>query len=170
MTNQYFRIYTDTSPLVEGKIKNLSPLLSSHWHGLAKEEILAGKNDPDSSLIVTQDPDEADFFALPMHWSYYLWNGRANMGEALRLADLAARRNKQVIVWHKGDLAPVLPFDNAMLFALGLNRSQVTAGQRSCPVFIDDPMPIYGSDRRPYRTKSGKNHRWAFADLRLWGL
>ena len=149
-------IYTDTDAIANGQLKNLSPILSSYWYGLSKEDILRGAGGPQTGLIVTKTPHDADFFALPMHWSYYLWNGKANIGEAMRLSDLAARHNKQVIVWHKGDLAPLIPFENSLLFAPGLNRSHFTASQRACPVFIDDPLPLYGHGRKPYRNKASK--------------
>ena len=86
---------------------------------------------------------------LPMHWSYYLWNGKIRMKEAFKLADLAAKYGRRVIVWYKGDLIPRVPFENALLFLPGPRRSKMNSGQRACPVFVSDPvqrMPELGSE------------------------
>lgn len=150
------RIYTDISVVAEGNLKNLTPPLSFHWRNLDRNAISAGESDPDSPFCVTTDPSEADWFMLPMIWSYYLWDGKANMGEAVHLAKLAGKYQKKVIVWHKGDLVPVIPFDNAIVFLPGMVKSKAKSNQRACPVFIDDPVPIYLRGRPLYGEKKDK--------------
>ena len=154
MTNK-LKIYTEVSSFLLGKSKNLSPLLSFHWDNLSQKEIFLGASNPLSPLTITS-PEEADWFVLPMHWSYYLWNKKANMGEAIHLAKLARIYKKQLIVWFKGDLVPVVPFENAFVFLPGLVKYSAKKNQYACPVFVQDPMPIYGADKILYRPKQAK--------------
>ena len=138
----------------EGKLKNLSPLFSFHWQGLAKEEILSGKFNESSPLRLTDDPSDANFFALPMHWSYYLWNGKAKMHEAFQIAGVAEKHGKKLIIWFKGDLVPIIPFRNSILFLPGAVRARLKENYRACPVFIDDPELTYGKAEARFREKS----------------
>lgn len=154
--NSKLKIYTDTSPLAQSQLKNLTPPLAFHWNNLSPEAISAGESNPASPLNLTRDPDEADWFALPMHWSYYLWNEKANMSEAASLAKLAQKHGKQLLVWYKGDLVPVVPFENATVFLPGLVKSQAKQNQRACPVFIEDPAVIFNGRKVLYREKKDK--------------
>jgi hypothetical protein len=133
------KIYTVASSQQLEDQKNLIPPFQHHWHALAKDEIRAGKGSSDPSFEITTVPEESDWFALPMHWSYYLWNGKARMKEALELAELAARHGRRVIVWYKGDLIPRIPFENYFLFLPGPRRSRMNSKQQACPVFVSDP-------------------------------
>jgi hypothetical protein len=93
---------------------------------------------------------------LPMHWSYYLWNLKAKMGEAFRLAELAQEHQKNVIVWYSGDLVPIIPFENTLVFLPGIVKSKARQNQRACPAFIDDPEPIFRNAHDQYRKKQEK--------------
>ena len=148
-------IYTDLPRLENFQLKNLSPLLSFHYQGLDVESARAGEHNPSSPLRTVDDPADAEFIALPMHWSYYLWNARRNMSEALRLAGIARAAGKQVIVWHKGDLVPIMPFENSIVFLPGIIRSKRLKNQRPCPAFVKDPSQIAG-DKSIYREKKAK--------------
>ena len=149
-------VYTDSSSVTEQGLKNLNPLLSHHWKGLDIDAIRSGICEPSSTLKVISDPAEADWFLLPMHWSYYLWNDRSNMPEAARLANLAGQHNKRLLIWFKGDLVPIIPFDNAVVFLPGMIRSKARPNQKACPVFIDDPLPKFANGDPPYRKKQSR--------------
>lgn len=154
--NSGLKIYTDLSKFEQRNHKNLNPILSFHWSGLDSSEIPDGKNNPASPITLTTEPEEADYFVLPMFWSYYLWNDKAKLKEALELAKLARKHGKQVIVWYKGDLIPVIPFENSILFLPGMLKSNLQPNQRACPVFVNDPAPVFGRDRILYREKNDK--------------
>ena len=151
--NGSVKIYTDITPLGEGQLKNLSPIFSFHWKGLDKSQIFSGEFNEDSPFCLSEDPNEADFFALLMHWTYYLWNNRAKMHEAMYLAEIANKYGKPVIVWFKGDLVPNIPFENYLLFLPGIVRKTMKHEYRACPVFIDDPKPNYSTEKNRLRQK-----------------
>lgn len=75
------------------------------------------------------------------------------MHEALGFAELARQFGKSVIVWFKGDLVPIIPFNNNVLFLPGIVRSRMSPNYRACPVFIDDPMSKFGNHPVRYRRK-----------------
>lgn len=149
-------IYTDVSILTQNNRKNLIPPLAHHWSGIDDEMVRGGGKNCRSRLSVTSDPSEAEWFMLPMHWSYYLWNSRRNMPEAEDLAKLAERYKKKLIIWHKGDLVPIIPFENAITFLPGVVRSRQRDHHRACPVFVDDPSEIFDRSESPYRKKQEK--------------
>ena len=150
------KIYTDVSSLTQNNLKNLNPLLSFHWSNLDEKAILSGKSRENSPLKLVSDPQEAEWFILPMHWTYYLWNGKARMNEAVRLAELAKKNQKKMIVWFRGDLMPVVPFENAAVFLPGIVKSIAKPNQQACPVFIEDPLPNFSQGKIFYREKKQK--------------
>ena len=149
-----YTIYTDLSSLTERDLKNLSPLLSFHWKDLNLKAILAGESNPVSPFTLTGDIADCDLVVLPMHWTYYLWNQKARMTEAFDLANLARKHRKELVIWFKGDLIPQTPFDNARVFLPGMIRSRANSKQIACPVFIDDPEPVWGTRHDRVRKKS----------------
>lgn len=154
--NSEIKIYTDISSLTESQIKNLNPLLAFHWKDLDLKAMLEGAKNHASLLTLTRDPGEAEWFVLPMLWSYYLWNRKSNMHQALALSVLASHYKKRLVVWHSGDLVPIMPFDGAQVFLPGMLRSKAEANQIACPAFIDDPQPIWGNSRTLIREKQDK--------------
>jgi hypothetical protein len=154
--NKPIKIYTDPIPLTDINLKDLSPILSYHWAGRSATEILSGEFSLSSNFEIVNQPNDADFFVLLMHWSYYLWNGKAKMREAIELAELASQFNKRVVVWFKGDLVPKIPFENNILLLPGIIRSRMKPNYVACPVFVDDPSPTFGNEKTQYRQKSAK--------------
>lgn len=154
--NSGLKIYTDLSKIESNHLKNLNPILSFHWNKLELAEIIADQNNSASPLTLTKNPAEADWFVLPMVWSYYLWNDKAKLAEAAELAELAQNYGKKIIVWYKGDLVPILPFENAVLFLPGMLRSKLKRNQRACPVFVDDPAAHFGRETTLFREKKDK--------------
>lgn len=152
----HFTIYTDLSTLTESNLKNLSPLLAFHWNDLSLEAILAGESNSESPFTLTTTIADSDWVALPMHWTYYLWNQKARMPEAAALAKLAEENRKQLVIWFKGDLVPVVPFENASVFLPGLIASKARTNQYACPVFIDDPDPVWTEGHERVRSKTEK--------------
>lgn len=147
-------VHTDPTGVANIAKKNLSPILDFHFAGLEPAAIEAGGSNPESPIRLTEDPAEAEYFILPMHWTCYLWNGKRNMPSALKLADLADRHGKKVVIWFKGDLVPRIPFDNYTLFLPGIVRSNQKKNHIACPVFVDDPQPMFGPKNDLVRPKT----------------
>lgn len=150
------KIYTDFSYLTPNNRKNLSPLLAFHWNNLEHEAIFAGESNPASVFDLKSCPAEADWLVLPMHWTYYLWNDKANMGQAASLAEVASKHKKPLVVWYKGDLLPIVPFENTVVFLPGMIGSEAKPNQLACPAFVKDPAPAFSSDKVLYREKKDK--------------
>lgn len=151
--NDKLKIYTDRSVLRENNLKNLNPLLSRQWKNLDEQSVSADERAADSPFDITMDPENADFVVMPMHWSYYLWNDKAKMDEARRLADIAKANNKKIIIWYKGDLIPLVPFENALVFLPGMIKSKARSEHRACPAFVPDPKPVFGKEATEFREK-----------------
>ncbi|MCO6509272.1 MAG: exostosin family protein [Aridibacter famidurans] len=149
------KIFVDTSPLLREKAKNLNPLFKHHWQDLSEADILAGHSNPESPLELVENPEEAQYVALLMHWSYYLWNQKARFSEAIAAASLAEKCHKKLIVWYVGDLVPKVPFDNAIVFLPGIVGNQ-TESKRACPIFIDDPSQRLSKPANGFRQKESR--------------
>lgn len=146
--------YTDLARVAKATRKNLNPILDFHFSGMEPPAIEAGRSNPASPIRLTRDPTEADYFILPLHWTCYLWNGKREMPSALKMAELADRHGKKVIIWFKGDLVPRMPFNNYILFLPGLVRSKQKKNHIACPVFVDDPQPTFGMRNGLVRSKT----------------
>lgn len=103
--------------------------------------------------LVSQ-PVEADLFALPRVWGAYRW--RSRMHEAAELAELARVWCKPLLVWHTGDLNPIVPFQHAIVFQQGLERSRTYSNRFLAPAFIEDPAMTVSSGEAVVRKKSPK--------------
>lgn len=154
--NKKIKAFTDIQGLTQNNLKNLSPLLAFHWNNFDIKSILTGSFNQSSPLTVVSDPRDAEWFMLPMHWTYYLRNNKNKISEANHLADLATKHGKKIIVWFKGDLMPVVPYENAVTFLPGIVQPKAKPNQRACPVFIDDPILKFKDKQIFYRKKSDK--------------
>src|SRR5437588_10391809 len=105
--------------------KNINPIVA-----YAVEQSVGEQN---SRAILVQDPKHADFFVLPMIWSFYLWRKRTS--ETAEFARDAAALGKQVLIWHGGDLEPFLPFQNAALFLSAPDQKSKLRDQFAAPRF-----------------------------------
>jgi hypothetical protein len=97
------------------------------------------------------DPGEADVWALPRVWGYYIRSERR--GELFAIAERAAAVGKPVLVWHTGDLTPIVPFANCIVLTNALDRSTRPSNWHAAPRFIDDPLARYASGQLAIRPK-----------------
>lgn len=146
--------FTDLEQAASTGRKNLSPLLDFHFLGSDLGVIESREANPASPIRLTGDPAEAEYFILPKHWTCYLWNEKRDLPEAMKMAELADRYGKPVIIWFKGDLVPRIPFDNYLIFLPGIVRSSRKEKHIACPVFVDDPLPKYGTPNGLVRQKT----------------
>lgn len=109
---------------------------------------------------------EADFVALPKVWGEYVRQGSLKI--AAEMAAEAAAAGKILIVWHTGDLNPIMPFHNGVVMVNALERSRRRANWHVAPRFIDDPLPLY-ADGRLQTCDKGKNPRVGFCGFAAIG-
>jgi hypothetical protein len=129
----------------------LSPVLAFHWEGISVSEREAGRANPASPFTLTDQPGSADIHVLPYEWNYYIWTQKIN--EARAQAMQAAIYDKQILVWHSGDLPPIIPLPNAICFQSALYRSRLRANQHAVPFFVADPLPQHSNGQVKLRRK-----------------
>jgi hypothetical protein len=139
-----------------GSVKgaSLNPILAFHWEGLSTNEIAEGKSNPNSPFVCVEHLAESDICVLPGIWNHYFWHNR--MGEAIRLASQARQYGKQILIWFSGDLPPIIPLDNAVVFQCGVDRSRSEQNRHAAPFFIDDPLRKFGNGKVDLRKKGSK--------------
>lgn len=90
--------------------------------------------------------EDADFVTTPKVWSAYAVS--RDLVQPLALADEANRVNKPFLIWHTGDLDPIVPSSNWLVLANAVDRSRRRPNWFAAPRFIEDPLPIYGEGTR----------------------
>ena len=136
------------------KTASLNPVVAFHWEGLSEREIAEGKSNPRSPFASVEHLADSDFCVLPGIWNHYFWHNR--MGDAIALARKAQECGKKILIWFSGDLPPVIPLDNALVFQCGLDRSARDQNRDVAPFFIDDPLRKYRDGKVDVRKKGSK--------------
>lgn len=127
---------------------NLTPLLRASTD-ISPQEQLAG------ALPARVDNiDEADFVALPKVWSVYATSRELN--EPMALFAQARRAGKPFLVWHTGDLNPILPFGEALVMVNAVDRERRPPNWFVAPRFFEDPASTYSSLEADHRAKQLK--------------
>ena len=89
----------------------------------------------------TDTIEEADFVSTPKVWSAYA--ATHNIAEPMGLAEEARRAGKRFLIWHTGDLNPILPSTDWIVLTNAIDRSRRVPGWFVAPRFIDDPLRAY---------------------------
>src|ERR1700730_5984121 len=144
-------IFIDKGLCSSVKTASLNPVLAFHWEGLSQTEIAQGKFNPSSPFVGVEQLADSDICVLPGIWNHYFWHNR--MGEAVALAKQARQYGKKILIWFSGDLPPVIPLDNALVFQCGVDRSSRDQNRHAAPFFIDDPLRNYGDGSVVIRKK-----------------
>jgi hypothetical protein len=147
-------IFIDKGLCSSVKAASLNPVLAFHWEGLSTSEIAEGKFNPSSPFVGVEHLAKSDICVLPGIWNHYFWHDR--MGEAITLARQARQHGKKILIWFSGDLPPVIPLDNALVFQCGGDRSRGEQNRHAAPFFIDDPLRKYGDGKVDVRKKGPK--------------
>jgi hypothetical protein len=145
------RIFAEKSLCLSSELSALNPVLAFHWEGVSKEERDQGKHNLLSPFTLADNPDEADICLLPKEWNYYLWHKK--LDEAKALAEHASRHRKRILVWFRGDLPPLVPYPNAVVFKCAMNRSRRKRNHFAAPYFIDDPTTEFSGGEIILREK-----------------
>jgi hypothetical protein len=99
----------------------------------------------------TNDPSDAIAVVLPYVWAYYSSPGRKE--QVTSIANDAGARGQFVMIWHPGDLRPLLPFSNYLLFRTAIDRSRREPTEFCAPPFIEDPLPAFAAGQLEPRKK-----------------
>lgn len=98
--------------------------------------------------------EEADIVTPLRVWSEYARSG--DLSEPNILATDASRTSKPFVVWHTGDLNPILPFKDCVVMVNAVDRSHKPSNWHVAPRFIADPLCTFaptGSHRRKKMSK-----------------
>lgn len=145
------RIYADFSAGLAPDAPLLSPLLRLHWAGRPAGVDLAAWRTEGTPFTLASNPSDADIHVLPMEWNYYFPEGRMEL--ARRAGELARAHGKRLLVWFSGDLSPIVPLPNAVIFQCGVDRTARDTRRHSAPFFIDDPWKHFPKYSNVYREK-----------------
>ena len=113
---------------------------ASHWD-LRYDKLYADFISNGAELFtLTEDPSDADYFLPPCGWQY---NGSQ---QALRMADLAARHGKPLILFFNHDSDGVIPVnDSAWILRTSMYRSKKRQNEEAWPAWTCDVLRTYGN-------------------------
>jgi hypothetical protein len=145
------KIFTDRQHCDKLELSALSPILRYHWNGLSKDDRVNGKENAQSPFKIVSHPVEADICVVPREWNHYLWHKKVN--EVVALAEQAKQFGKKIIIWFRGDLSPIIPITNAVIFQSAIDRSKTGQNRYVAPYFIEDPRQTPRQGYPLYREK-----------------
>jgi hypothetical protein len=114
---------------------------ASHWHERYPDlfgDFLAHGRD---LFTLTVDPETADYFLPPCGWQ------EGGSPQAIRMAQLAARHRKPMLVFFNSDLDEPIPIDDALIFRTSINASTSRPNELAWPAWTCDVLRTYGGGR-----------------------
>ena len=124
--------YSEPAP----SLKQLNPLLRAQLELPADEHRAACLPQRVSSI------EDADLVVTPKVWSAYAV--ARNLREPLALAEEARRARKPFLIWHTGDLNPIVPSPDWLVLVNAIDRSERRRTWFVAPRLIEDPLRVYG--------------------------
>ena len=121
---------------------------ASHWHDRYRDlfgDFLAHGRD---LFTLTDDPETADYFLPPCGWQ------EGGAPQAIRMAELAARHRKPMLVFFNSDSDEPIPFDDAVVFRTSMKASACRPNEQAWPAWTCDVLRTYGEGRLASRAKS----------------
>jgi hypothetical protein len=151
------KLFLDLEIDLSVKNYDIVELLKHNWQELPDDE--AAQKDGHTRLEQFEIVDSIDQSAVTMlsrYWNYYLRTHRVH--EAIAFAENAAAHGKYVIVWCVGDLEPIVPFRNAIIFHVALDCSvkRMSKYAFGVPSFRADYQKIYAGGELKLREKQTK--------------
>jgi hypothetical protein len=122
----------------------------SHWHdryGDLFGDFLARGSD---LFTLTDDPASADFFLPPCGWQ------EGGSRQALRMADIASRHGRPLVVFFHSDFEAPIPFDDALIFRTSMTATTARPHEQAWPAWTCDVLRTYGTGRVEPRAKSSR--------------
>jgi hypothetical protein len=110
----------------------------AHWFdrypSLYREFLQQGR----SLFTLTDSPDEADWFLPPSGWQ------QGGSSQAFRMAELARKHGKPLLVFFCSDSFEDVPLDNAIVYRTSMNRSTRKPHEHAWPIWTCDVLRSYG--------------------------
>jgi hypothetical protein len=111
---------------------------ASHWFDryplLYGEFLRQGR----ALFTLTESLEHADYFLPPSGWQ------QGGSPQAFRMADLARRHGKPLLVFFCSDSAEDVPLDNAIVYRTSMNRSTRKPHEHAWPIWSCDILRSYG--------------------------
>jgi len=123
---------------------------ASHWHDRYRDLFTDFLTHGNGLFTLTDDPASADFFLPPCGWQ------DGGSPQALRMADLAARHGRPLVVFYNSDFEKPIPVDNALIFRTSITAANARPNEQAWPAWTCDVLRTYGTGRVEPRVKSSR--------------
>jgi hypothetical protein len=123
---------------------------ASHWHVRYRDLFSDFLSHGSDLFAFTDDPASADYFLPPSGWQ------DGGSAQALRMADLAARHGRPLVVFYNSDFEDPIPLDNALIFRTSITAAHARPNEQAWPAWTCDVLRTYGTGRLEPRAKSSR--------------
>jgi len=114
---------------------------ASHWEprysDLYADFMVGGRQ----LFELTEIAEDADFFLPPCGWQ------QGGSRQALRMADLATRHGRPLLLFFNSDSDEPIPIANAIIYRTSFTRSSRSSCEHSWPAWTCDILKTYGGGR-----------------------
>lgn len=123
---------------------------ASHWHDRYRDLFADFLTYGSRLFTLTDDPASADFFLPPCGWQ------DGGSPQALRMADLASRYGRPMLMFYNSDFEEPIPIGDALIFRTSITAANATPNQQAWPAWSCDVLRTYGTGRVEPRAKSSR--------------
>jgi len=122
----------------------------SHWHERYRDLFTDFLEHGQGLFTLTDDPVTADYFLPPCGWQ------DRGSPQALRMADLAARHGRPLVVFFNSDFEDPIPLGGALIFRTSITAATARPNEQAWPAWTCDVLRTYGTGQVEPRTKSSR--------------
>ena len=123
---------------------------ASNWHDRYRDLFTEFLTHGKGLFKLTDDPASADFFLPPCGWQ------DGGSPQALRMADLAARYGRPMLVFYNSDSEESIPIDDAIIFRTSITAANARPNELAWPAWACDVLRTYGTGRVEPRAKTSR--------------
>ena len=123
---------------------------ASHWHDRYRDLFADFLTHGNSLFTLTDDPASADFFLPPCGWQ------DGGSPQALRMADLAARYGRPMLMFYNSDFEESIPIDDALIFRTSITAANARPNELAWPAWTCDVLRTYGTGDMEPRAKTSR--------------
>ena len=123
---------------------------ASHWHDRYRDLYTDFLTHGNGLFTLTDDPASADFFLPPCGWQ------DGGSPQALRMADLAARHGRPMVLFYHSDFEEPIPVDDALIFRTSITAANARPNELAWPAWTCDVLRTYGPGRVEPRVKASR--------------
>lgn len=123
---------------------------ASHWHDRYRDLFTDFLADGRGLFTLIDDPASADFFLPPCGWQ------DGGSPQALRMADLAARYRRPMLVFYNSDFEEMIPIDDALIFRTSITAANARPNELAWPAWTCDVLRTYGTGRVEPRARTSR--------------